>query len=228
MPHTRHDSAPRARAPRRLEPRAVLDPDPWSRPREPAPRPEPARPPDEPPTKDHRSGRARILPITAAAAALVLAGGTAAFAHAQKTVTLDVDGEVDAAEHVRRLGRRPPRRPGRRRRRARRREPERRRCARAPRSSCGTRTRSSVNVDGAGDVRLDDRAVRRRGARLARRPRPVRRARRVPVRRRWPPGARARPHAARSGRRRSWTAPRSRSPTPTPPSRRSSASSASR
>ena len=50
--------------------------------------------PDESPTTDHRSGRARILPITAAAAALVLAGGTAAFAHAQKTVTLDVNGEV--------------------------------------------------------------------------------------------------------------------------------------
>ena len=51
-------------------------------------------PEDESPTTDHRSGRARILPITAAAAALVLAGGTAAFAHAQKTVTLDVNGEV--------------------------------------------------------------------------------------------------------------------------------------
>jgi uncharacterized protein YabE (DUF348 family) len=50
--------------------------------------------PVESPTKDHWSGRARILPITAAAAALVLAGGTAAFAHAQKTVTLDVNGEV--------------------------------------------------------------------------------------------------------------------------------------
>lgn len=50
--------------------------------------------PDEPPTTDHRSGRARILPITAAAAALVLAGGSAAFAHAQKTVTLDVNGDV--------------------------------------------------------------------------------------------------------------------------------------
>ncbi|WP_082570868.1 resuscitation-promoting factor [Cellulomonas sp. Root485] len=50
--------------------------------------------PDESPTTGHRSGRARILPITAAAAALVLAGGTAAFAHAQKTVTLDVNGEV--------------------------------------------------------------------------------------------------------------------------------------
>ncbi len=50
--------------------------------------------PDEPRTTDHRSRRARILPITAAATALVLAGGTAAFAHAQKTVTLDVDGQV--------------------------------------------------------------------------------------------------------------------------------------
>jgi uncharacterized protein YabE (DUF348 family) len=49
---------------------------------------------DEPPTKDRRSGRARIIPITAVAAALVLAGGSAAFAHAQKTVTLDVDGDV--------------------------------------------------------------------------------------------------------------------------------------
>ena len=157
--------------------------------------------PDESPTTDHRSGRARILPITAAAAALVLAGGTAAFAHAQKTVTLDVNGEVDAAEHVRRLGRRPPGGPGRRRRRAGRREPARlaarghgdRRAARAP--GVGQRRRR-------GDVRLDDRAVRRRGARLARRPRPVRGARRVAVRRRWPAGARARPHAARSGGRR--------------------------
>ncbi|MDQ0372006.1 resuscitation-promoting factor [Cellulomonas humilata] len=52
-------------------------------------------PEDESPTTGHRSGRARILPITAAAAALVLAGGTAAFAHAQKTVTLDVNGEVE-------------------------------------------------------------------------------------------------------------------------------------
>ena len=50
--------------------------------------------PDETPSTDHRSGRARILPISAAAVALVLAGGSAAFAHAQKTVTLDVNGEV--------------------------------------------------------------------------------------------------------------------------------------
>ncbi|MET0788651.1 MAG: ubiquitin-like domain-containing protein [Cellulomonas sp.] len=50
--------------------------------------------PDEPRTKDHWSGRARILPISAAAVALVLAGGSAAFAHAQKSVTLDVDGHV--------------------------------------------------------------------------------------------------------------------------------------
>lgn len=57
-------------------------------------RPSAASSPEEPPTTDHRSGRARILPITAAAAALVLAGGSAAFAHAQKTVTLDVNGEV--------------------------------------------------------------------------------------------------------------------------------------
>jgi uncharacterized protein YabE (DUF348 family) len=49
---------------------------------------------DQPVTKDRRSGRARILPITAAAVALVLAGGSAAFAHAQKSVTLDVDGDV--------------------------------------------------------------------------------------------------------------------------------------
>src|SRR3954454_14877240 len=59
-----------------------------------SPRPSAPSSPDESPTTDHRSGRARILPITAAAAALVLAGGTAAFAHAQKTVTLDVDGNV--------------------------------------------------------------------------------------------------------------------------------------
>lgn len=50
--------------------------------------------PDEPRPKDHWSGRARILPISAAAVALVLAGGSAAFAHAQKSVTLDVDGNV--------------------------------------------------------------------------------------------------------------------------------------
>ncbi|WP_421742012.1 ubiquitin-like domain-containing protein [Cellulomonas sp.] len=50
--------------------------------------------PDELLPTDQRSGRARILPITAAAVALVLAGGSAAFAHAQKSVTLDVDGEV--------------------------------------------------------------------------------------------------------------------------------------
>ncbi|WP_456845930.1 ubiquitin-like domain-containing protein [Cellulomonas sp. P5_C6] len=48
----------------------------------------------EPREKDRRSGRARILPITAVAVALVLAGGSAAFAHAQKSVTLDVDGDV--------------------------------------------------------------------------------------------------------------------------------------
>jgi uncharacterized protein YabE (DUF348 family) len=50
--------------------------------------------PDELSSTDQRSGRTRILPITAAAVALVLAGGTAAFAHAQKSVTLDVDGEI--------------------------------------------------------------------------------------------------------------------------------------
>jgi uncharacterized protein YabE (DUF348 family) len=50
--------------------------------------------PGELPTTDHRSGRTRILPITAAAVALVLAGGSAAFAHAQKSVTLDVDGDI--------------------------------------------------------------------------------------------------------------------------------------
>ena len=62
-------------------------------PRDPAPRPSPT-PPDELLPTDQRSGRTRILPITAAAVALVLAGGSAAFAHAQKSVTLDVDGEV--------------------------------------------------------------------------------------------------------------------------------------
>ena len=50
--------------------------------------------PDELLPTDQRSGRTRILPITAAAVALVLAGGSAAFAHAQKSVTLDVDGEI--------------------------------------------------------------------------------------------------------------------------------------
>lgn len=44
--------------------------------------------------KAHGSGRARIVPVVAAATVLVLAGGTAAFAKAQKSVTLDVDGEV--------------------------------------------------------------------------------------------------------------------------------------
>ena len=58
-----------------------------------SPRPSTPSSPDEPAT-DHRSGRARILPITAATVALVLVGGSAAFAHAQKTVTLDVNGEV--------------------------------------------------------------------------------------------------------------------------------------
>ena len=57
-------------------------------------RPSATSEPDVPPTTDHRSGRARILPITAATVALVLVGGSAAFAHAQKTVTLDVNGEV--------------------------------------------------------------------------------------------------------------------------------------
>ncbi|WP_315097598.1 ubiquitin-like domain-containing protein [uncultured Cellulomonas sp.] len=50
--------------------------------------------PDELLPTDQRSGRTRVLPITAAAVALVLAGGSAAFAHAQKSVTLDVDGEI--------------------------------------------------------------------------------------------------------------------------------------
>ncbi len=50
--------------------------------------------PDESSAKGHRSMRSRALPVSAAALALVLAGGTAAFAHAQKTVTLDVDGDV--------------------------------------------------------------------------------------------------------------------------------------
>jgi uncharacterized protein YabE (DUF348 family) len=49
---------------------------------------------DDTPAKGHRSIRTRILPISAGALVLVLAGGTAAFAHAQKTVTLDVDGNV--------------------------------------------------------------------------------------------------------------------------------------
>jgi uncharacterized protein YabE (DUF348 family) len=49
---------------------------------------------DDSPAKGHRSMRSRVLPVSAAALALVLGGGTAAFAHAQKTVTLDVDGKV--------------------------------------------------------------------------------------------------------------------------------------
>ncbi|WP_051275051.1 resuscitation-promoting factor [Cellulomonas sp. URHD0024] len=44
--------------------------------------------------KGHRSMRSRVLPVSAATLALILVGGTAAFAHAQKTVTLDVDGKV--------------------------------------------------------------------------------------------------------------------------------------
>ncbi|HWJ86177.1 MAG TPA: ubiquitin-like domain-containing protein, partial [Cellulomonas sp.] len=40
-----------------------------------------------------RSGR-RLLPVAAGATVLVLAGGSAAYAHAHKTVQLDVDGEV--------------------------------------------------------------------------------------------------------------------------------------
>lgn len=44
--------------------------------------------------KAHGSGRARVVPVVAAATVLVLAGGTAAFAKAQKSVTLDVDGQV--------------------------------------------------------------------------------------------------------------------------------------
>nr|WP_281362156.1 resuscitation-promoting factor [Cellulomonas humilata] len=55
---------------------------------------EPDTTPDELLPTDQRSGRTRVLPITAAAVALVLAGGSAAFAHAQKSVTLDVDGEI--------------------------------------------------------------------------------------------------------------------------------------
>lgn len=51
--------------------------------------------PDTTTAKGHRSMRTRVLPISAATLALVLAGGTAAFAHAQKTVTLDVNGKVD-------------------------------------------------------------------------------------------------------------------------------------
>ncbi|WP_249667447.1 resuscitation-promoting factor [Cellulomonas fengjieae] len=50
--------------------------------------------PDETRIPDRRSGRARILPIAAAATVLVLAGGSAAVAHAHKTVTLDVNGDV--------------------------------------------------------------------------------------------------------------------------------------
>ena len=49
---------------------------------------------DEHRIPDQRTGRARILPITAAAAILVLVGGSAAVAHARKTVTLDVNGEI--------------------------------------------------------------------------------------------------------------------------------------
>ncbi|AEE47186.1 resuscitation-promoting factor [Cellulomonas fimi] len=46
-----------------------------------------------PATKGLRSGR-RLVPLVAATAALVVAGGTAAYATANKSVTLDVDGEV--------------------------------------------------------------------------------------------------------------------------------------
>ncbi len=49
---------------------------------------------DETPAKGHRSTRTRVLGVTAATLALVLVGGTAAYAHAHKTVTLDVDGNV--------------------------------------------------------------------------------------------------------------------------------------
>ncbi|MFC6449324.1 resuscitation-promoting factor [Cellulomonas gelida] len=41
-----------------------------------------------------RPGRRLALPAAIAAGALVLAGGTAAFAHAHKTVTIDVDGQA--------------------------------------------------------------------------------------------------------------------------------------
>ncbi|MGY4643616.1 transglycosylase family protein [Cellulomonas sp. URHB0016] len=44
--------------------------------------------------KGHGSGRGRVVPVVAAATVLVLAGGTAAFARAQKSVTLDVDGRI--------------------------------------------------------------------------------------------------------------------------------------
>ncbi len=41
-----------------------------------------------------RRTRPRLLPVATAALALVLAGGTAAVAHAHKTVELDVDGQI--------------------------------------------------------------------------------------------------------------------------------------
>lgn len=43
--------------------------------------------------RDHWSGR-RVVPVAAAAAVLVAAGGTVAYAQADKSVTLDVDGSV--------------------------------------------------------------------------------------------------------------------------------------
>ncbi|MDM7855555.1 resuscitation-promoting factor [Cellulomonas alba] len=43
--------------------------------------------------RDRWSGR-RVVPVAATAAVLVAAGGTAAYAHADKSVTLDVDGTV--------------------------------------------------------------------------------------------------------------------------------------
>ncbi|GEK19036.1 hypothetical protein CPE01_27690 [Cellulomonas persica] len=45
-------------------------------------------------TQGGRPGRRLALPAAVAAGALVLSGGAAAFAHAHKTVTIDVDGSV--------------------------------------------------------------------------------------------------------------------------------------
>lgn len=55
---------------------------------------EPTAPHDTTTEQDGRSGRRLALPALVAAGALVVAGGTAVYANAHKTVTLDVDGET--------------------------------------------------------------------------------------------------------------------------------------
>jgi uncharacterized protein YabE (DUF348 family) len=89
--HIAARSAPRARAPRRLEPRAVLDPDPWffAIPRHDRARRLGRVPHEGPPVRSgtHPAHHRRCRGPRPR-------GRTAAFAHAQKTVTLDVNGEV--------------------------------------------------------------------------------------------------------------------------------------